>query len=120
PSAPRVFALARSSLPLPSASGPPQLLVEVDAALARHREEPRDIAPGGAQRSRVLELAGRVAEAQVERLLARLLEALDEIVVVESVDLGALHSAPSRFTNLVFTGSLWPASRIAPRARSSA
>ena len=36
-----------------------------------------------AERGRVLELAGGVAKAQVERLLARRLEALDELVVVE-------------------------------------
>src|SRR5215211_1041150 len=76
---------------------------------------PRCAEPGG-----VLQLAGRMAEAQVERLLARLLEPLDQIVVVEGVCVRTLHSATtSRFTNLVLIGSLCPASRIASRASSS-
>src|SRR6185437_865369 len=59
-------------------------------------------------------------EAQAERLLAGLLEPLDQVMVVERVDFGALHSAtPSRFTNLVLIGSLCPARRIASFARSS-
>src|SRR5215203_5839851 len=98
----------------------PQFLVEVDAALACHGDQPRDVASRPGKRRGVLELAGRVTEAQVERLLASLLESLDQIMVVERVDFGALHSAtPSRFTTFVLIGSLCPARRIASRARSS-
>src|SRR5581483_4299319 len=51
----------------------------------------------------------------------RLADAVDELVVLEVVDLARLHdcSTPSRVTNLVRIGSLWPARRMASFARSS-
>src|SRR4051812_50004192 len=67
-------------------------------------------------------------EAQVEYLLAGVAHGLDDLRVRHVVHLGRLHApgppsssdtAPSRSTNFVFTGSLWPASRIASRASGS-
>src|SRR5581483_244233 len=51
----------------------------------------------------------------------RLADAVDELVVLEVVDLARLHdcSTPSRVTNLVRIGSLWPARRMASFARGS-
>ena len=45
-----------------------QFLLEVDAALAGDGQQPGDVAAAGPQAGAVLELAGRVAQAQVERL----------------------------------------------------
>src|SRR5947207_7428357 len=70
----------------------------------------------------VLELARRVLEAQVEELLAGASHQLDELAVGHVVHLLRLHDdacAPSRSTNFVLIGSLWPASRMASRASGS-
>src|SRR5207245_10679415 len=68
---------------------------------------------------RVLELARGVLEAEVEELLAGRAHELDQLVVGHVVHLAGVHvplCAPSRATNLVFTGSLCPASRMASPA----
>src|SRR5438105_539802 len=101
---------------------PPELGLDVDPALARHGHGPRQVALGLAQARGVLELPGRVLEAQVEQLLARRPDELDELVVGHVVHLARLHVpawAPSRITNFVLTGSLCPASLIASRASGS-
>ena len=56
----------------------------------------------------MFELAGGVAEAEVERLLLGVDQLRHQLVVFQIVDLGRLHqpSTPSRLTNFVFTGSL--------------
>ena len=67
-------------------------MLEVDSALLGDGQQPRDVALRAAQPRGVLELAGGVLEAQAELLVARLLEALHELVVLEVVHLGGLHS----------------------------
>src|SRR5436305_15207025 len=101
---------------------PPELGLDVDPALARHGQGPRQFVFGLAEARGVLELPGRVLEAQVEQLLARRPDELDELVVGHVVHLARLHVpawAPSRITNFVFTGSFCPASRMASRASGS-
>src|SRR5205823_8851163 len=100
---------------------PAQLVLEVEAALAGDREGARQVALGGAHRRRVLQLAGGVLEAQPEQLLAGGADVLHQDIVGHVVDfLAAGHQwASSRRTNLLLTGSLWPASRIASRASGS-
>src|SRR5439155_889803 len=79
------------------------------------------LALGGAQACRVLELAGRVLEAQAERLAALGADVLDELGVGEVAQILGLHaaSASSRVTTFVRTGSLCPARRMASRASES-
>jgi hypothetical protein len=48
-----------------------------------HRHDPGDVVTHLAKPAGVLQLAGRVLEPQVEQLLARLLEALDQFLVTE-------------------------------------
>src|SRR6185369_16968887 len=71
PGAPRPGALparsARSSLRLPSG---PQLVLEIDSALLRHRQQTSDVAADLGDARRVLELARGVLEPQGELLLA--------------------------------------------------
>src|SRR3954471_6132894 len=107
---------------------PPQLALDVDSTQARHGERAGEVPLRSAKRGGVLELTGGVLEAQVEQLLTRVRHRLDELVVGQVVRLAGLHwsrpssiaeVAPSRRTNLVFTGSLWPASRMASRASGS-
>ena len=83
---------------------------------ARQRAPARLAQAGG-----VLELAGRVPKAQVEQLLAELPHLLDELLVVHVPDFLVFMAGywSSRITNLVLTGSLWPARRIASRASGS-
>src|SRR3954471_23164888 len=92
----------------------------VEAALAGDRQSAREVALGGADAGRVLELARRQLEAQAEDLAPLGADVLDELVGVEVAQLAAGHATwSSRSTNLVLTGSLWPASRIASRASGS-
>src|SRR3954447_21241475 len=107
---------------------PPELALDVDSALLRHGQRAREVLLGAAEGRRVLELPRRVLEAQVEQLLTRVRHRVDELVVGQVVRLTGLHwsrpssiaeVAPSRSTNLVFTGSLWPARRMASRASGS-
>src|SRR5256714_9847068 len=68
----------------------------------------------------VLQLPRGMLKAQVEQLLALGSDELHELRVLKFVGVGALHcSWPSRTTNLVLTGSLWPARRMASRASGS-
>src|SRR3954465_981343 len=107
---------------------PPKLALDVDPAQPRHGEQARETPLRAANRGCVLELPGRVLEAQVEQLLAGVADVLDHLVVGEIVGLLGLHwsrpssmaeVAPSRRTNLVLMGSLWPARRMASRASGS-
>src|SRR5215813_13487196 len=83
-------------------------------------EPARELALRFAKPRRVFQLPGGVLEAQVEQLLALLPDELHELRILHFVCVGALHSpAPSRTTNLVLTGSLWPARRMASRASGS-
>src|SRR3954454_6766995 len=98
----------------------PDLGFHVQTALPGHGQGPSQVPLRLPQPRRVLQLPGCVLEAEVEQLLAGAVHEVHELGVVEVVHLGRLHwPAPSRITNLVFTGSLWPARRMASRARSS-
>ena len=84
---------------------------------ARARSRLRSRRPGG-----VLQLAGGVLHAQAEQVAARGRDAASRRRVVGDVSqLARLHptNPSSRMTNLVLTGSLWPARRIASRASCS-
>src|SRR3954447_3276649 len=70
---------------------PPELMVDVDAALARHGQAAREVALGLAHPRGVLQLPGGVLEAQVEDLLAGVAHELDEQVVGHVVHLLRLH-----------------------------
>jgi hypothetical protein len=48
-----------------------------------HRHDPRDVLAHLTQPAGVLQLTGSVLEAEVEQLLARLLEALSQLLVSE-------------------------------------
>src|SRR3954454_21989559 len=92
----------------------------VEAALAGDRQRACEIALGGAHAGRVLELTRRQLEAQAEGLAPLGADVLDELVVVEVAQLPRRHQTwSSRRTNLVFTGSLCPARRMASRASGS-
>src|SRR6185436_8169897 len=95
--------------------------LHVESALTRHGERARKVLLGLPHPRGVLELAGRVLEAEVEHLLARVVRELHELRILKVMHLDSLHCwpDPSRITNLVFTGSLWPARRIASRASGS-
>src|SRR6187549_3255032 len=99
----------------------PQLSIHVDPALPGHGQQPRDVLLRPPQPRRVLQLAGGVPEAQVERLFLGVDQPGDQLAVFQVVRLGGLHrfSAPSRMTKRVLTGSLCPARRSASRASSS-
>src|SRR4051794_23584259 len=106
----------------------PELALDVDAPLARHGHAAREVLLRAAERRGVLQLPGGMLEAQVEQLLAGVAHRLHQLVVGQIVHLAGLHwsrpssiaeVAPSRRTNLVLTGSLWPARRIASRASGS-
>src|SRR4029077_11121862 len=96
------------------------LLVGVDAALTRDGEGTGEAVLGGAQRGRVLQLSRGVLETQAEQLAPLRGDVLAQAPVVEVAQLlGPHHWPSSRSTNLVFTGSLWPARRMASRASDS-
>src|SRR5947209_4357599 len=82
--------------------------VGVDAAVAGDGQGAGQPALGGAEPGRVLELAGRVLEAQAEGVAPLRADVVDELLVGEVAQLLGLHaaSASSRLTNLVRTGSL--------------
>jgi hypothetical protein len=63
----------------------------VEPALARQCERAREILLGLLQPSGVLELAGRVLEAQVEDLLARVVRELHELRILKVMHLDSLH-----------------------------
>ena len=78
--------------------------------------------PHLAQPGRVLQLAGRILEAQVEQLLMGLVQVARYLSLrqVANLTAGASDFLPnSRRTNCVRMGSLWEANRIASRASSS-
>ena len=92
----------------------------LDVALARDGECAGQIALGGPDAGGVLELAGRVLEAQAEDLLAGRREVLEELLLGQVAEVLGVHDGvSSRMTNFVLTGSLCPASRIASRASGS-
>ena len=80
----RVLARRRAALGRSLRLTPCQRLVGGDLALAQHGEHPRDVAADLAQPRRAVELAGRELEAQVEQLLARVREAVEELLVPEA------------------------------------
>src|SRR3954454_10511493 len=98
-------------------------LVRVQAALARERQGAGHVTLGVTQRRGVLQLAGGVLEAKAEQLAPSVGQVVEEPAVVEVPELRGVGShgtqPSSRSTNLVFTGSLWPARRMASRARGS-
>src|SRR5439155_19629721 len=83
----------------------------IDAALMREGQRAGEVALAGTQPGGVLQLAGRVLEAQPEQVLANRLDLLQELVVLEVAHLLGLHHWSSRRTNFVRTGSLCPARR---------
>src|SRR6185312_3450221 len=88
-------------------------------ALAEDRRDARDIAPHLAHPRRVLELTARLLEAQIEALLAQLLELALEFVVGLGAHVACLHglaSSPTRTTTRVAIGSLAEARPKASRA----
>src|SRR5205823_4427990 len=92
----------------------------VDFPLAHDRQRSCDLALGLREASRVVKLARGVLKTQTEQLAARGQQVLAQLVVTHVAQLDGLHRyASSRNTNLVRTGSLWPASRIASRASGS-
>src|SRR6202007_2521729 len=58
-------------------------------------------------------------KAQAEQLTPSRRDLLGQLRVGQVTQIRCAHQASSRMTNLVRTGSLWPATRIASRARSS-
>src|SRR3954453_21303750 len=99
----------------------PKLGFHIQRALAGNGQAACQVLLGPVDGPGVFELSRRVLEAQVEQLLARRVDELNQLGVVEIMDLDGLHCCPipSRSTNFVFKGSLWPASRMASRASSS-
>src|SRR5829696_4052427 len=57
--------------------------------------EPRDLPAPVLQRRAVVQLPGDVREAEVEQLLAGVVEVLDQVGVAELADLGGLHQKAS-------------------------
>src|SRR5262249_39800732 len=97
-----------------------RLFLHIDAALAGHGDQTRNVTFGLTQAGGVLELAGGVPEAEVEGLFLGVDQFRHQLVVFQIVHLGGLRcSAPSRLPIFVFRGSLCPARRSAPRASSS-
>src|SRR5262249_24556821 len=97
-------------------------LVRGDLALAAQGVQSCDVAAYDRESGGVVELAGRVTEAQLEQLVLRLGEALLEHGVGQLVELaGVCHQAPSgsRMMKRALIGSLWIARRIASRATGS-
>src|SRR5215218_2446561 len=68
----------------------PDLGFNVQAPLARHGQAARQVLLGLLEAGRVLQLTGRVLEAQVERLLATVVDEASEAGVVEAVYLNRL------------------------------
>src|ERR1700754_3350551 len=95
------------------------LHVGVDAALSRHGQRPRELALGVPQACGVVQLTRGRLHAQTEQVALRGDDLLDQGDVVHVSQVGGAHQASSRMTNLVLTGSLWPARRIASRASDS-
>src|SRR6185369_11228857 len=86
--------------------------------LVANGQDAGDLALGEPQARAVLERAGRGLEPQVEELLPNLLEVLRQLGVAHISELAGSHSnrSASRFTTLVLTESLVPASRSASLA----
>src|SRR5690606_32745048 len=101
---------------LVSVSAIARLLLDRDDAeltLAHHGVDTGDLAADGAQPPVALQLTGRRLETKVEQLLLRLLQLLDQGVLVLEPQLSggqalSHHASPtSRLTILHFMGSLW-------------
>src|SRR6185503_14160330 len=95
------------------------LHVGVDAALSRHGQRPRELALGVPQACGVVQLTRGGLHAQAEQITPGGPDLLHQGDIVHIAQIGGQHQASSRWTNLVFTGSLWPARRIASRASGS-
>src|SRR5262249_34215810 len=103
-----------------SAMSVAQFAFVVQAALPRHGERASEVAARRPQAAGVLQLTGRILEAQAEQVPARGADVLDEHVIGHVVDLCRLgHRYPSRSPTFVLPGSLCPARRIASRASGS-
>ena len=70
---------------------PADFCLHVDSALVRHGQRPRQVLLRLPQPRRVLELARRMLEAQVEHLLARVVRELDELRILQVIHLYSLH-----------------------------
>src|ERR1044071_1556243 len=95
------------------------LHIGVDAALACDGQRPRELALGLPQARGVVQLAGRGLHAQAEQVALRRGDVVAQTSVRHVAQVGRAHQPSSRNTNLVLTGSLWPARRIASRASGS-
>src|SRR5690606_38917258 len=109
-----------------SVSAIARLLLDRDDAelpLAHHGVDTGDLAADGTQPPVALQLTGRRLEAEVEQFLLRLLQLLDESLLVLEPQLSggqalSHHASPtSRFTILHFIGSLCIARCRASRPR---
>src|SRR5262249_33046547 len=93
----------------------------LDLAGAEEGVAARDVLADLGDARVVVELPGRVLEAQVEELFLQLPHAGRELLVVQLGVVGALHQISSwRTTNCVLIGSLCIARRMASRATGSA
>src|SRR5581483_1730172 len=94
---------------------------QTELAFAHHGVDPRDVMTYGAQPLVVVELTGGRLEPEVEQLLLGLLELGDQLVVLETAQLGGRcqrhqTSPTSRVTIRHFIGNLWIARVSASRA----
>src|SRR5207248_472833 len=92
--------------------------MDLNSSLTRDRQRPGHITPRIPQGGGVVELARCMLEPQTEELPARGGDVLAQLGIAQIAQLRGLHTS-SRITNLVRTGSLCPASRMASRARGS-
>src|SRR4051812_14914073 len=93
----------------------------IDPALVRNRQRAREVALAAAHARGVLQLARGVLHAQAEQVAPGGRDLVAQGVVGEVSELSRVHPVKpsSRVTNLVLSGSLWPARRMASRASVS-
>src|SRR5207248_8734663 len=92
--------------------------MDLNSSLTRDRQRPGHITPRIPQGGGVVELARCMLEPQTEELPARGGDVLAQLGIAQIAQLRGLHTS-SRITNLVRTGSLCPARRMASRASGS-
>ena len=93
--------------------------LDVDAALARDRQAAREVALRRVEPGGVLELSRRVLEAEVEDLLARLADELDQLVVGEIVYLVDAFISPRSPTSRPRGGRTWSSREACGRPGAS-
>src|SRR6202011_2986929 len=94
--------------------------MNIKSSFAGDGERTGDLALGVPQSGRVVKLTCGVLEAQAEQLAPGRADVLAQVRLAHVAKVLGFHPQPSsRITNLVRSGSLWPASRIASRASGS-